>query len=75
MIEGYSAYYNYKDNMKLTSDLIKYIISNINNGDLKIMIGDTEVDFGNEWPEIGFRDLILKTQELILINTKLLQNY
>lgn len=60
MIEGYSAYYNYKDNMKLTSDLIKYIISNINNGDLKIMIGDTEVDFGNEWPEIGFRDLILK---------------
>lgn len=24
------------------------------------MIGDTEVDFGNEWPEIGFRDLILK---------------
>ena len=60
MIEGYSAYYNYKDNMKLTSNLIKYIISNINNGDLKIMIGDTEVDFGNEWPEIGFRDLILK---------------
>lgn len=60
MIEGYSAYYNYKDNMKLTSDLIKYIISNINDGNLKIMIGDTEVDFGNEWPEIGFRDLILK---------------
>ena len=60
MIEGYSAYYNYKDNMKLTEDLIKYIISNINDGNLKIMIGDTEVDFGNEWPEIGFRDLILK---------------
>ena len=60
MIEGYSAYYNYKDNMKLTSDLIKYIISNINDGNLKIMIGDTEVDFGNEWPEIGFRELILK---------------
>lgn len=60
MIEGYSAYYNYKDNMKLTSDLIKHIISNINDGNLKIMIGDTEVDFGNEWPEIGFRDLILK---------------
>ena len=60
MIEGYSAYYNYKDNMKLTSDLIKYIISNINDGNLKIMIGDTEVDFGNEWPEIGFRELIFK---------------
>jgi len=60
MIEGYSAYYNYKDNMKLTEDLIKYIISNINEGDLKIKIGDTEVDFSNEWPEIGFRDLILK---------------
>lgn len=60
MIEGYSAYYNYKDNMKLTSDLIKHIISNINDGNLKIMIGDTEVDFGNEWPEIGFRELILK---------------
>lgn len=60
MIEGYSAYYNYKDNMKLTESLIKYIISNINDGNLKIMIGDTEVDFGNEWPEIGFRDLIIK---------------
>src|SRR5574344_304606 len=60
MIEGYSAYYNYKDNMKLTQDLIKYIISNINDGNLKLNIGDTEVDFGNEWPEIGFRELILK---------------
>ena len=60
MIEGYSAYYNYKDNMKLTQELIKYIISNINNNDLKLTIGDVLVDFGNEWPEIGFRELILR---------------
>lgn len=60
MIEGYSAYYNYKDNMKLLQEMIVYIISNLFDGDLKVQIGDKLIDFGGEWPEVSFRELLIK---------------
>lgn len=60
MIEGYSAYYNFKDNMKLMKEMITYIFSNLFDGNLKIMIGEQEIDFGQEWPEVTFRDLLIK---------------
>ena len=34
MVEGYSAYWNYRDNMKFLKDMIIYILSNLYNGDL-----------------------------------------
>lgn len=60
MVEGYSAYYNYKDNMKLMREMITYIIGNLFDGNLKVNISGTEIDFGDEWDEVSFRDLLIK---------------
>lgn len=60
MIEGYSAYFNYEDNMKLMHDMITYIISHLFDGNLKMKIGEQEIDFGCEWQTVTFRDLLIK---------------
>lgn len=59
MIEGYGAYLNYKDNMKLLREMLQTIISNIF-GTLSIQVGDKVVDLSGEWEEVSFRDLIMK---------------
>jgi len=59
MIEGYSAYWNYKDNMRLMRDLILYILEHVF-GTYKIQIGEHLIDFSQEWPVVTFRDLILQ---------------
>lgn len=60
MIEGYSAYYNYEDNMKLLQEMVVFLISNLFDGSLEVEIGDTKIDFGGKWDVISFRDLLLK---------------
>lgn len=60
MIEGYSAYYNYEDNMKLLQEMVVFLISNLFDGSLEVQIGDTKIDFGGKWEVISFRDLLLK---------------
>lgn len=60
MIEGYSAYYNYKDNMKLLRDMVIYIISKLFDGNTTVNISGTDIDFGQEWDEVSFRDLLIK---------------
>ena len=60
MVEGYSAYWNYEDNMKFLREMVIYMLDKVYNGNLKLTLGDTEVDFGGEWPIISFRDLLLK---------------
>ena len=60
MVEGYSAYYNYEDNMKLMQEMVRYIISNLFDGNLVVKIGDKEIDFGDEWDVVSFRDLLIK---------------
>ena len=60
MVEGYSAYYNYKDNMKLMREMIIYIIGKLFDGNLVVNMGGKDIDFGAEWDEISFRDLLIK---------------
>lgn len=60
MIEGYSAYYNYKDNMKLMREMITYIIGELFDGNLVVNISGKDIDFGAEWDEVSFRDLLIK---------------
>ena len=60
MVEGYSAYWNYQDNMKFLKEMILYIIKNAYDGSLKIQIGENLIDFDGEWPVVTFRELILK---------------
>ena len=71
MIEGYGAYLNYKDNMKLLREMLQSIILKLF-GTLIIKIGDKEVDLSGEWPSVSFRELILKYSNIDIdkYNTK-----
>ncbi len=60
MVEGYSAYWNYEDNMKFMKEMILYILGKLYDGNLNVKIGEKEINFGGEWEVISFRDLILK---------------
>ena len=60
MIEGYSAYWNYEDNMKFLKEMIIYIFNKLFDGNLVVKIGDKDIDFGGEWDVVSFRDLVLK---------------
>lgn len=60
MVEGYSAYWNYEDNMKFLREMVIYILEQIFDGNLKLNLGGKEVDFGVEWKIVSFRDLLLK---------------
>ena len=60
MVEGYSAYWNYEDNMKFMKEMVVYILGKLYDGNLNIQIGDKLIDFGGEWPIVSFRDLLLK---------------
>ncbi|MGE5652748.1 MAG: lysine--tRNA ligase [Bacillota bacterium] len=59
MIEGYSAYFNYEDNMRLLRELILHILDELF-GTRELTIGEHQINFGQEWPVVTFRELILK---------------
>lgn len=71
MVEGYGAYLNYKDNMKLLREMLQTIIQNIF-GTLTVQIGEKEVDLSGEWGSVSFRDLILQYSDIDIniYNTK-----
>ena len=70
MVEGYSAYWNYEDNMKFMKKMIVYILSKLYDGNLNIQIGDKLIDFGGEWKVISFRDLLIKDCGIDINNFK-----
>ncbi len=59
MLEYYSAYWNYEDNIAFTQKFVKYIIGELF-GTLKIRCGENEINFDGEWPRMSFRELILR---------------
>jgi lysyl-tRNA synthetase class 2 len=59
MLEGYCAYYNYKDNMVFLQQMLTQVITKIT-GDKEIVINDKVIDFAGDWPVVTFRDLIRK---------------
>lgn len=71
MVEGYQAYYNYEDNMKLIQNMLQTIIMNIF-GTLKIQVGDKEVDMSGDWGRVSFRELLIKYADIDIevYNTK-----
>ena len=70
MVEGYSAYWNYEDNMKFLKKMIIYILDKLYDGNLNIKIGDKLIDFGGEWKIISFRDVLLKDCNIDINNFK-----
>ena len=71
MMEGYCAYYNYKDNMKFLQEMLQTIIMKLF-GTLQITVGDKEVDLSGDWEAVSFRDLLLRycDIDLNIYNTK-----
>ncbi len=71
MMEGYCAYYNYKDNMKFLQEMLQTIIMKLF-GTLQITVGDKEVDLSGDWEAVSFRDLLLRYCDIDLnvYNTK-----
>lgn len=59
MLECYQAYYNYKDNMQFTKEMLCHVITKVF-GSSKIQINGREIDFAAEWQIISFDDLIQK---------------
>jgi lysyl-tRNA synthetase, class II len=71
MIEGYGAYLNYKDNMIFLQKMLQTIIKNVF-GTLEVQVGENLINFDGTWPEVTFRDLILKYSNIDIkkYNTK-----
>lgn len=57
MVEGYSAYWNFHDNMKLIRELMLHIVSKMS-GSHVVKLGDTTIDLSETWPTVTFRELI-----------------
>lgn len=59
MVEGYSAYWNYQDNMRLMRELILHILGEVFDS-FEIKVGEHQIDFSQPWPAISFREMIIK---------------
>ncbi|KPB03916.1 lysine--tRNA ligase [Bacillus sp. CHD6a] len=59
MVEGYAAYWNYKDTMKLMREMIVYVLKQTFDSTV-IRIQGQSIDFSLEWKVVSFRELILK---------------
>lgn len=59
MVEGYGAYLNFEDNMKLLKDMLQSVVEKVF-GTLEIKLGDQVIDLSGEWPVISYRDLLIK---------------
>ncbi|MFD1739228.1 lysine--tRNA ligase [Bacillus salitolerans] len=59
MVEGYAAYWNYEDTMKLMREMVLYLL-NQTFQTTTISIHNQSIDFSLEWDVVSFRDLILK---------------
>ena len=57
MLEGYCAYYNYRDNMRFLQDMLTSVVEKIW-GTAKLEINGRTVDLGAEWEVVTFRELI-----------------
>ncbi|MFC0418902.1 lysine--tRNA ligase [Cytobacillus solani] len=59
MVEGYAAYWNYEDTMKLMRDMVLFVLAQTFNTTTITIQGQT-IDFSIEWDIVTFKDLILK---------------
>lgn len=59
MLEGYCAYYNYKDNMKFLQDMLVSVVAKIW-GSPTINVNGSIIDFSGQWEIISFRELLFR---------------
>lgn len=68
MLEYYAAYWNYRDNMAFTEDLIKTAVAETIGG-LQFSYQGTAIDLEGEWEQKSFRELILQDSGIDLART------
>jgi lysyl-tRNA synthetase, class II len=59
MVEGYAAYWNYQDTMRLMREMVLYVLEKTFDTTAITLQGQT-IDFSEEWDVVSFRELILK---------------
>lgn len=59
MLEYYSAYWNFEDNMDFTEKIFTHLLTELF-GTLKLNVYGKEIDFTTPWQRIDYRELILK---------------
>ncbi|OEH94523.1 lysine--tRNA ligase [Bacillus solimangrovi] len=59
MVEGYAAYWNYEDTMKLMREMILFILEQTFNSTTLTIQGQI-IDFSLEWDIVSFKDIILR---------------
>ena len=59
MLESYQAYFDYKQGMKYTEQLIQYVVKNLFKT-TKHTTKNNEIDFSNEWQRIEFNEMLMK---------------
>ncbi len=59
MLEWYASYWNYRDNMSFIQELMRSVMMEVL-GTLQISYQGTDMDFGAEWREVEYRDLVLE---------------
>ena len=59
MLEGYCAYYNYKDNMKFLQKMLTSVVTKIW-GSSEITVNDNTINFADTWEIVTFRDLLFR---------------
>lgn len=58
MVEAYAAYWNFRDNMRFTRDMIIAAVKAATGGEARIAFQGQEYDLEAEWPEKTFREVI-----------------
>lgn len=59
MVEWYEAYADYHRMMDVTEGLLKHLATKLY-GDLRIKVGELEIDLGGKWPRITMKEALLK---------------
>lgn len=57
-LEFYWAYQDYRGLMTFTERLLSRVIAAVNNGSLRVKIGEQEIDFTPPWPRHTFRQIV-----------------
>lgn len=65
MLEFYAAYWDYRDNMRFSQELIQEMLK-ATLGSLELTFQGQKLDFSGDWPEITYRDLVMKYTEIDL---------
>ncbi len=57
MLEWYAAYWNYRDNMELTREMVQSVLVDLL-GTTTVEHDGATLDFGGDWPEVDYRDAV-----------------